>query len=94
MIPSDIRIVHIVVIAFPNDALPYTEEASLVPTVPKHLQNEPRLATAYKEGHQACREKVINLLHEKWLGPDAPDRGTPEAEFFLNAVREISGVMD
>lgn len=42
------------------------------------------------EGVQQGRVEILNWLEAKYIGPDQPDRGTPEANAILVLAREAS----
>ncbi len=43
-----------------------------------------------KEGKRIMARDMVTWLEHKYMAPDAPDRGTPEAEAILKLTRELS----
>jgi len=43
-----------------------------------------------EEGFNRGRKLSLDYLQEKYLGEDAPDRGTPEANAILTLARELT----
>lgn len=45
------------------------------------------------EGVQQGRKEILDWLESKYLGPDAPNRGTPEAVALLTLAGEAANYM-
>ena len=51
----------------------------------------PIFTAGYERGKNDVRHLVLTHLQEKYIeAPDRPDRGSPEAQYLLGLVRELS----
>jgi hypothetical protein len=46
-----------------------------------------------KWGFVELRTEALSFLHDKYMGEDRPDRGSPEAEAILKVTKELSEFM-
>lgn len=42
------------------------------------------------EGRRAMRNKALSFLEQKYIGPNAPERGSIEGDAILTLARELS----
>jgi hypothetical protein len=50
-------------------------------------------AEGVAEGRTLARKEVIDFLQEKYMAPDAPERGSDDAQFMLKLTRELTQFM-
>jgi hypothetical protein len=46
-------------------------------------------AEGHAEGRSEARAQAVTFLQNKYMGPNAPERGTPKAEAILELTREL-----
>lgn len=50
----------------------------------------PIFQAGVEEGQRAMRSKALTFLEQKYIGPNAPERGSVEGDAILTLARELS----
>lgn len=76
-----------------------TKRSELPPTVqqfvsPRATKQEVKAAeklyeTGVRDGVRMSHGEILSMLEQKYIGPDAPARGTPKAQAILDLAHEI-----
>lgn len=66
------------------------ERFTLAPASMKNDPEYPIFEAGLEEGRREYRVKALTFLQDKYLGPDAPERGSPEGNAILQLAKELS----
>ena len=58
------------------------------------LPKDPVFIAGYEQGMADLNHAVLTFFEEKYIhGEGKPERGTPEAQYFLDGVRELAQLL-